>query len=200
MLILFVPVGMSDTFAQSEPGEDSTDEIRPVGTVEESADIKLQEIEEKQQTLKNKHHAINEEFNSTNSTTKIKELKSDYIQTIKELNTLSYVEPERDYVAEWRIIDSHILELEEKQLKSFSEPRQIDIDDLYHEVDLLEQENIFSMKVEPELKKKAFDLERQYYDKYINDTSSSYVGKNSVNTMYFDFAQKQLVIVKALNI
>ena len=88
---------MSDTFAQSE--EDFAD-VGPVGVVNESANIKLQEIKEKYQNLKNKHHTINEEFNTTNSTAKITELKSDYIQTIKELNSLTYVEPERDYLAE----------------------------------------------------------------------------------------------------
>ena len=45
LALLFIPVGMSDTLAQSEPDENFTD-VGPVGTVnEENKNIKDDDIE-----------------------------------------------------------------------------------------------------------------------------------------------------------
>ncbi len=195
MLILFVPVAMSDTFAQGEPGEDSTDKIGPVGTVNESADIKLQEIEEKQQDLKNKHHAINEEFNSTNSTKKITELKSDYIQTVKELNTLSYVEPERNYLAEWTALDAQIIILEELQWNNYTEPRQVMIDGLYEQMNEIEQESIASMVLDPADKTKLYNLEMELHNKYSNPDHETFVSNEFVEYAYVDHVQEKVFLV-----
>ena len=194
--MMILPFGTtSDTFAQSEPGEDSTGKTGPVGTVNESADIKLQELEKKQQDLKNKHHAINEEFNSTNSTKKIIELKSDYIQTIKELNVISYVEPERDYLAEWTALDSTIMDLEDKQIEEYSEQRQQIIDALYQQMHQLDQNSIDSMKLDLHVKEELESLESELIAMYFDHTADIYVGKSSVIYPYIDHEQQNVVLL-----
>ena len=183
---------MSDTFAQSE--KDFAD-VGPVGVVNESADIKVQEIEEKYQNLKNKHHAINEEFNSTNSTTKITELKSDYIQTVKELNTLSYVEPERDYLAEWTVFDAQIIILEDLQYDNYTESRQVMIDELYVQMNEIEQKSIASMILDPADKTRLYNLEMELHNKYSNPDHATFVSNEFVEYAYVDHVQKKVFLV-----
>ncbi len=183
---------MSDTFAQSE--KDFAD-VGPVGVVNESADIKVQEIEEKYQNLKNKHHAINEEFNSTNSTTKITELKSDYIQTVKELNTLSYVEPERDYLAEWTVFDAQIIILEDLQYDNYTESRQVMIDELYVQMNEIEQKSITSMILDPADKTRLYNLEMELHNKYSNPDHATFVSNEFVEYAYVDHVQKKVFLV-----
>ena len=102
-----------------------TNDIGPVGVADEYTNNTAAEIESKYQDLQEIYHTINEEFNTTNSTAKITELKLDYIQTINELNKLTYIEPERDYLAELSKLDAQVVALEELQYSNYTESRQI---------------------------------------------------------------------------
>ncbi len=171
---------------------DTADQVGPVGIADEYTDTKAAEIEAKHQDLQEIHQTINEEFNTTNSSKKILELKLDYIQTVNELNALLYIEPERDYLAEWTSLDTQVVALEELQYSNYTESRQVLIDSLYEQMNEIEQDSIASLVLDPADKKRLYDLESKLRTKYSNPNHEIFVSDEFV---YVDHEQKKVYLL-----
>ena len=168
--------------------------IGPVGVVDEYTNTTAVEVESKYQDLQEIYHTINEEFNTTNSTAKITELKLDYIQTISELNKLTYIEPERDYLAEWSKLDAQVVALEELQYSNYTESRQAFIDSLYSQMDEIEQASIASMVLDHADEKRLYGIEEKLYNKYDNSSHETFVANDFVEH-YVDHAQERVYLI-----
>ena len=171
-----------------------TNDIGPVGVADEYTNTTAAEIEAKYQDLQEIYHTINEEFNTTNSTAKITELKLDYIQTINELNKLTYIEPKRDYLAEWSKLDAQAVALEELQYSNYTESRQAFIDSLYSQMDEIEQASIASMILDPADEKRLYGIEEKLYNKYGNSSHETFVANDFVEH-YVDHAQERVYLI-----
>ena len=171
-----------------------TNDIGPVGVADEYTNNTAAEIESKYQDLQEIYHTINEEFNTTNSTAKITELKLDYIQTINELNKLTYIEPERDYLAELSKLDAQVVTLEELQYNNYTKSRQALISSLYSQIDEIEQASIVSMVLEPADEKRLYDIEEKLYNKYDNSSHETFVANDFVEH-YVDHAQERVYLI-----
>ena len=123
----------------------------------------------------------------------IKDIHLEYIQTLKELNTLLYIEPPRDYLAEWTVLDTIVMTLEDEQVSEYSELVQQKITKLYTQMDEIEQESIISMQLDPILEKKLSTIEKKLYDKYLNSDYETYVGCNAVEFPYIDAEQRKAI-------
>ena len=162
--------------------------VGPIGVTDE--------LTKKIKELENNYNKIKENFEQPlKSDDKIRQLKSDYIQKTREINELLHVAPTRDFLAEWDALDLQIMTLEEKQEYEYSEYRQQSINELYKQLESLDQQSINSMKLEPAVEKKLLNIEQKLYNKYSNYTSNTYVGENSVEFPYIDYEQQRIVLL-----
>ena len=128
--------------------------VGPIGVTDE--------LTKKIKELENNYNKIKENFEQPlKSDDKIRQLKSDYIQKTRELNELLHVAPTRDFLAEWNALDLQIMTLEEKQEYEYSEYRQQSINELYKQLELLDQQSINSMKLDPAVEKKLLNIEQK---------------------------------------
>ena len=93
------------------------------------------------------------------------------------------------------MLDRTVIDLEDQQMSTYSEQIQQRISQLYVQMDVIEQDSIASMQLDPVLETKLCTLQDELYNKYSNINHFTYVGDNSVKVVYVDAEQQKVILL-----
>lgn len=164
------------------------------------------------------NNQIKSEMLNESSTSTIQELQiitDSYVDTINDLNAYLNIERNIDFINEWFILDTKIMDMEITQSKiraEIFELRQlqenvsvldlqnefndlsIQISQLVIQRNAIEQKNIESLKMDSDLEQELIEIESTLYSKYLDKPSENYVGSNPVELVYIDYVQKKAIL------
>ncbi len=138
-------------------------------SIEESFEKKFFKMMDEKKNL-----LVKELENNSTNIEKIKTLQTEYWQVNEMLNTMIYVEPKRDFLAEWEAKEKQIKLLEESLQQSnkfdefdFMEPiLEKKIQAINDEIFVLEEQSIASMILDEKTKKHLETIETEIFTSY----------------------------------